>query len=718
MKSKRFFDLNVVLFCGIFFLAGLSRAQFVTIPDANFVTYLQAAFPSCMTGNQLDTTCADIQTVPFMDVSAMGIADLTGIQYFPQLFQLICHTNLLTSLPPFPETLEFLDVSYNQLDTLPILPPILGILHCTNNDLLSITALPSTLVGLYCHDNLLETLPPLPGGLTNLYAQNNNLVLLPHLPVFLAFMNINNNPGLECLPYLPENLYQVGAVNFQLNINGTSITCIPNLPGSTANVNSLPVCETGDLINNPNNCTEYSGIYGMVYNDTIANCNFDGTEPKVSGAAIYLLGLAADTLAVAYTDWYGYFEFNVPVGNYTVQLDSSSASFNVNCADPGIDSVIVLSGMPVANINFSVDCVTGTHDIGVSSVSASGWVFPGEQHHLNISAGNMAGLNGLFCPLSITGELVVTFTGPVTYEGPAPGSIAPTSVVGNTLIYSGIDFNNINWVYFQSIFETATTADTNDIVCVNVTLNPLSGDNNIANNNVALCYRVFNSYDPNVKEVYPEYVLPGYDDWLTYTIHFQNTGSAPAFNIDLIDTLDAWLIANTFELRGSSHSVGVLLSNDVLTFSFDNILLPDSISDPLGSIGWVQYSVKPLPGLPDGTKINNECYIYFDYNAPILTNTAITHYMEDLTVDESVVLNNVTVYPNPSTGIFTFSLPEDFQHENSQILVYNISGEKVLKYSAIEAGIISVDLTSEKSGIYFMTISDGEQFVTSKLVKY
>jgi uncharacterized repeat protein (TIGR01451 family) len=68
---------------------------------------------------------------------------------------------------------------------------------------------------------------------------------------------------------------------------------------------------------------------------------------------------------------------------------------------------------------------------------------------------------------------------------------------------------------------------------------------------------VVNSYDPNMKEVYPVNVLPGYDDWFTYTIHFQNTGNAPAFNIRLRDTLDANLDINSFEVRGYSHPANI-----------------------------------------------------------------------------------------------------------------------------------------------------------------
>ena len=39
------------------------NAQYVTIPDANFVTWLNAhGYSTCMSGNQMDTSCAMVDT--------------------------------------------------------------------------------------------------------------------------------------------------------------------------------------------------------------------------------------------------------------------------------------------------------------------------------------------------------------------------------------------------------------------------------------------------------------------------------------------------------------------------------------------------------------------------------------------------------------------------------------------------------------------------------
>ena len=51
--------LLALIFC---FLLHFTKAQFVTIPDANFVTWLNNnGFSSCMNGNQLNASCPAVQ---------------------------------------------------------------------------------------------------------------------------------------------------------------------------------------------------------------------------------------------------------------------------------------------------------------------------------------------------------------------------------------------------------------------------------------------------------------------------------------------------------------------------------------------------------------------------------------------------------------------------------------------------------------------------------
>jgi hypothetical protein len=146
--------------------------------------------------------------------------------------------------------------------------------------------------------------------------------------------------------------------------------------------------------------------------------------------------------------------------------------------------------------------------------------------------------------------------------------------------------------------------------------------NDWTTSNVVSC-----AYDPNDKQAIPVgYAEPHFilaDTEIEYKIRFQNTGNAPAFNVDIEDQIDiSKLDLSTFQPITASHSYSALVQPDGhVTFTFANIMLPDSTTDEPGSQGYVIYRIKPLPTLAFGDVIENTASIYFDENPPIVTNT-------------------------------------------------------------------------------------------------
>src|SRR5204863_1735372 len=155
------------------------------------------------------------------------------------------------------------------------------------------------------------------------------------------------------------------------------------------------------------------------------------------------------------------------------------------------------------------------------------------------------------------------------------------------------------------------------------------------------------------------YVDPLGDHWLTYTIHFQNTGNADAEHIYITDTLDANLDLSTFQLLAYSHRPLVqILDGGIARFNFPNINLPDSNSNEPASHGYVQYKIKMKDNATVGTQINNTAYIYFDFNAPVVTNTTINTVISSVGI---ATINNdlqVSVFPNPTQNEFTVYCPQ------------------------------------------------------------
>ncbi len=138
------------------------------------------------------------------------------------------------------------------------------------------------------------------------------------------------------------------------------------------------------------------------------------------------------------------------------------------------------------------------------------------------------------------------------------------------------------------------------------------------------------AFDPNDKQVIPVgYGSFGAVDistpWFTYTIRFQNTGTDTARTVVLVDQLDPDLAHTSLQVLGFSHQLtGISIdAAGEATFRFDDILLPDSAADQLGSQGFLTFRIAPQPGLPHATAITNSAGIHFDLNPPILTNTTV-----------------------------------------------------------------------------------------------
>jgi hypothetical protein len=142
-------------------------------------------------------------------------------------------------------------------------------------------------------------------------------------------------------------------------------------------------------------------------------------------------------------------------------------------------------------------------------------------------------------------------------------------------------------------------------------------------------------------------------------------------------------------------------------------MLPDSTINADSSKGFVQYRIKAKPGRTVGTIIRNTGYIYFDYNSAIVTNTTFNLYRSLASVDETNKETGVSIYPNPSTGIFTIKLEDE---KNSTIEVYNIIGEKIFSLKTQNESTL-IDLTDQPRGMYILKIIGSKQSFNERIIK-
>lgn len=181
-------------------------------------------------------------------------------------------------------------------------------------------------------------------------------------------------------------------------------------------------------------------------------------------------------------------------------------------------------------------------------------------------------------------------------------------------------------------------------------ITPMAGDENPLNNKDEYATIVIGSFDPNDKNVSHSIIHPDFlvnRSYLRYLIRFQNTGTYYAQNVVVKDPVSSHLDISSFRLLDVSHPVKVEYIDEELHFIFEDIMLPDSLTNEPESHGYINFLVKPRIDMPLGSVVENTAYIYFDFNEPIITNTTETHYMLPA-VEAEENEYQIQVYPNPA----------------------------------------------------------------------
>jgi uncharacterized repeat protein (TIGR01451 family) len=624
---------------------------------------------------------------------------ITALPNLPTaLEQLYCDHNLITALPNLPAPLIWLYCHHNQLQTLPILPVNLALLSCNNNLLTTIPLLPNTIRRLYCDSNQLSSLPVFPDSLRELSCSYNQLSAIPELPDSLFYLGVQNNPNLTCLPQLKRIVI--------FNFYNTGIQCIPNygtVTSGSPSLSSLPLCD----IFNTNNCTAYWNISGKIYADANSNCIADTNEIRLGNLKL-TLDSAGTLIQQTYTGGEGFYSFDTDTGTYTYTVDTTGLPVLVTCPVSGFQtSVLTAVDSMDYDMDFGMQCKPG-FDVGVVSVARDSGIFrPANFAHVKISAGDISNLFGLHCAAGTGGSVQIIFTGAATYIGPVAGALTP-AVSGDTLTYTIADFGNVNINSgFRISMQTDSTAPLGSQICFSVKVNPVTGDINSSNNFLQHCFTVTNSYDPNTKEVFPSGAIDTSQQWLTYTINFQNTGSAPAQHIYILDTLDNNIDESSFALLSYSHQPLTQVNGHIVRFNFPNINLPDSTSNEPGSHGYVQYKVKPKAGLPVGTTIKNTANIIFDFNTPVATNT-VSNLIQLSTVIHSVANKNsaFTIFPNPAKNEITVCSKQF--GENGELIIYDLYGRIIFSQQLNTKHKIQntkINVSNFSEGVYVIEVS-------------
>lgn len=237
-------------------------------------------------------------------------------------------------------------------------------------------------------------------------------------------------------------------------------------------------------------------------------------------------------------------------------------------------------------------------------------------------------------------------------------------------------------------------------------------DETPADNNFALNQTVVNSFDPNDKTCLEgtSIAKTQVGDYVHYLIRFENTGTANARNIVVKDEIDTskFDISSLVTLNGSHNYVTRITNPNIVEFIFENIQLP---FDDANNDGYVAFKIKTKSILNTGDTFSNTAKIYFDYNAPVVTNTYTTSIANTLATSEvKNDKNTISIYPNPVKDILSIKSPD----EVTKVEIYDVAGRVI---NSMGAKGNSINVSDLPKGNYLFKLFLKDKVSVQKFIK-
>jgi uncharacterized repeat protein (TIGR01451 family) len=674
-------------------------------------------------------------------LSTLNVSGLT------QLINLSCGYNQLTSLNVNGlNSLIGIDCQHNQITALDLtgLSTLTGV-SCSNNQLtsLEVSAL-SLLEYLYCGYNQLTSLDV--SGLSHLISvdcTNNQLIAL----------NVTNTPQLNLIF---ANYNQITVLDLATSVNLHTLLCNDNLL-TLLDVSTCPFLQylfcdnnllnTLILKNGTNEDFHLSGNPTLQYIcadegfetdtvlmliDTMPNCHVNSYCSFVPGGTFYTLQGTS------------HFDNN---SNGCEGSDPFYPNFKLNISDGSLTSTIISNYS--GHYQYAVQTLTQTLtpvlenpnyftvSPSTSTITFSESTSPYIQDFCIAPNGNHSDLEVTLFPYSIAipgfeavyvlnyknkGTTVQSGTITFSYDDSRSDFVSAEPNIADSLVnLLRWDFSNLMPFETRQIVVVLNINSPSDIPAVTngdelyyTASFTATEDENPIDNSCTLSQVVVNSYDPNDKTcIEGTTITPSMvGNYVHYIIRFENDGTANAQNIvvkDLIDT-SKFDITSLVPLSGSASYVTRITDTNQVEFVFENINLPFAANS---NRGYVVFKIKTKPSLVLNDAFSNTASIFFDYNTPIVTNTATTTVgiLANQDFDYSTYFD---VYPIPAKQVLNLQLKRSIGLMS--VAIYNSLGQLVLALPSVHS-TIAIDVSSLQTGSYFLKLFTDKGIASTKFIK-
>ncbi|UOK43386.1 MULTISPECIES: DUF7619 domain-containing protein [Flavobacterium] len=548
---------------------------------------------------------------------------------------------------------------------------------------------------------------------SSITANNDTMTVYPTSNTTINTSSVLSNDLLNGYPINPNNIGNVVLTpltlpsGFTINPNGT----ISVLPGTAPGVHTLTyrIC----AVQNPTTCSTATatvtvaneGFLLKAFVDTNNNGTQDSGETNFNfGQFSYQINNTGATTTITSSNGMYYIQESNPANSYdfgfTIDSNYSSyhtvtpSSYNDVNFVPG--SGITVYNFPITQLSYS-DAMVTVSPFGTPP--RPGFTYQNRIAYKNTGNQSIA-----------TGTVTFNKSNTVTITNVSQAGTNPTAT-GFTYDFSNLLPNETRQIIVTMQVPTIPTVSLGNLI-TNTAAITAANDVMLSNNNSSLTQTIVGSYDPNDKtESHGGKIVHstfGPNDYLTYTIQFENTGTYPAENVKITDILDAKLDENSVKIINASHAYTLNRVGNTLNWNLNGIdLLPNGK-------GQVTFKIKPKPGYLIGDIIPNMASIYFDFNPAIVTNTYTTEFVSTMTVSE-FGSTSLLVYPNPTKGLVFLSSKDNSVLINS-VIVTDILG-KTIQTKSVNTTEATIDLSDLSSGIYFAKVKSDNSESVIKIVK-
>jgi uncharacterized repeat protein (TIGR01451 family) len=448
----------------------------------------------------------------------------------------------------------------------------------------------------------------------------------------------------------------------------------------------------------------YGIVPGKVYWDEDSDCELDQTEYRIPNVRIDI----QPGNGVVWTNQNGEFGVVLEPGNYTFEHSAQNPWYLINDCQPNGIPVTVVEDSSAVDICFA-DSIVPVVDLSATiATNAINACFQNSQIVSICNEGTVPATNV---------EVLVQIP---DFTGTSNANFSMTSDSTWTLTIPLLAAGECQNYHFYGT-AACDSSMIGQVACLSVDLGNVPNDIDLVNNYMSFCDSVGVSYDPNDIRVLSQNQVEGWrhqefiddDDHMTYMVRFQNTGTGPAYNVIVHNPLSEYLDHQSIELIASSHTYYAQMIDGELRLHFLGIELPDSASDPIGSQGYFIYSIRQPLGNPMGTVIENQAEIYFDFNAPVATNTTENEILL-ITGNSDIELSEITLYPNPTTGELLLSNSNP-RNVIQCVEVLDAQGRLLLK--EVRSGISKIDIGQLSRGIYLLRIKTDKGSQVSRVIR-